>query len=102
MRVLILGGDGMLGHRLLRHFSPGYETRVTLRRSLADYSRFCLFNRENAFDETDVREPERGAAHPPQHGLRFLGGEGKLHGYSPPAWDTMLDELASNILKGTG
>lgn len=52
----------MLGHRLLRHFSPGYETRVTLRRSLADYSRFGLFNRGNAFDETDVRDSERVAA----------------------------------------
>jgi len=26
----------------------------------------------------------------------------KTFGYSPPAWDTMLDELASDILKGTG
>lgn len=62
MRVLILGGDGMLGHRLLRHFSLGHETRVTLRRSLADYARFGLFTRENAFDETDVRDSERVAA----------------------------------------
>lgn len=59
MRVLILGGDGMLGHCLLRHFSPEHETRVTLRRSLSDYSRFGLFNRENAFEQADVRDTER-------------------------------------------
>ena len=62
MRVLILGGDGMLGHRLLRHFSARHETRVTLRRSLADYSRFGLFTRENAYDETDVRDAGRVAS----------------------------------------
>jgi len=62
MRVLILGGDGMLGHRLLRHFSPRHETRVTLHRSLADYSRFGLFNRENAFEKSDVRDRERVSA----------------------------------------
>lgn len=62
MRILIFGGDGMLGHRLLRHFTPRHETRVTLRRSLADYSRLGLFNRENSFASTDVRDAERVAA----------------------------------------
>jgi dTDP-4-dehydrorhamnose reductase len=62
MRVLILGGDGMLGHRLLRHFAPGHETRVTLRRGLADYSRFGVFDRNNAFDATDVRDSGRVAS----------------------------------------
>jgi len=62
MRILILGGDGMLGHRLLRHFTPRHETRVTLRRGLADYARFGLFTRENSFERTDVRDAERVAA----------------------------------------
>jgi len=62
MRVLILGGDGMLGHRLLHHFSTGHETRVTLRRSLADYPRPGLFDRGNAFDATDVRDFDRVAS----------------------------------------
>jgi dTDP-4-dehydrorhamnose reductase len=61
MRVLIFGGDGMLGHRLLRHFSSRHETRVTLRRNLAEYSRFGLFNRGNAFDVTDVSNSGRVA-----------------------------------------
>lgn len=63
MRILIFGGDGMLGHRLLRHFlSAGHETRVTLRRGLDDYARFGLFSRGNAFDGTDVRDAGRVAA----------------------------------------
>jgi dTDP-4-dehydrorhamnose reductase len=62
MRVLIVGGDGMLGHRLLAHFAPRFETRVTLRRPLSDYARFGLFSRDNAYADTDVRDPQRVAA----------------------------------------
>jgi len=61
MRVLIFGGDGMLGHQLLRHLGPLHETRVTLRRELSDYARFDLFDRDNAFDRTDARDAARVA-----------------------------------------
>src|SRR5690349_16587313 len=54
MRVLILGGDGMLGHRLLQQFAQHHETRVTLRQSLDSYREFHLFNRGNASDGIDV------------------------------------------------
>ncbi len=60
MRVLIFGGDGMLGHRLLLNFqSAGHETRVTLRRGLAAYSRHVSFSPRNAFDEVDARDAGR-------------------------------------------
>jgi dTDP-4-dehydrorhamnose reductase len=62
MRILILGGDGMLGHRLLRQLAPHHETRVTLHRRLSDYSRYGLFTRRNAYDGTDVRDRERVSA----------------------------------------
>jgi dTDP-4-dehydrorhamnose reductase len=62
MRILIFGGDGMLGHRLLAHLGARHETRVTLRRDLADYARHGLFHRDNVFDRTDVRDPARVAA----------------------------------------
>jgi dTDP-4-dehydrorhamnose reductase len=62
MRVLIFGGDGMLGHCLLRHLVPRHETRATLRRPLAAYARFGLFTRDNTLDETDVRDARRVAA----------------------------------------
>jgi dTDP-4-dehydrorhamnose reductase len=61
MRILIFGGDGMLGHQLLAHLGARFDTRVTLRRDLADYARFGLFNRDNAHDRTDVRDEARVA-----------------------------------------
>lgn len=54
MRILILGGDGMLGHQLLRHFSRQHDTRVTLRRSLDQYTQADLFTAANAIDCVDV------------------------------------------------
>jgi dTDP-4-dehydrorhamnose reductase len=57
MRILILGGDGMLGHRLLRQLAPRHETRVTLRQPLDAYRTLGLFDRSNAYDAVDVREP---------------------------------------------
>lgn len=56
MRILIFGGDGMLGHQLLKHFSAAHETRVTLHRKRQDYAEFALFNSANAADGIDVRD----------------------------------------------
>ncbi len=57
MRILILGGDGMLGHRLLRQFAPTHEVRVTVRQPLEAYRGYHLFERANTFDEVDARDP---------------------------------------------
>lgn len=54
MRILILGGDGMLGHRLLKHFSGRHDARVTLHRPLSDYAASGLFTTGNSFDKVDV------------------------------------------------
>lgn len=59
MRVLILGGDGMLGHKLLEHFQASHETRVTLRQDLSAYRGIGLFRRGNSFSGIDVRSTER-------------------------------------------
>ncbi len=59
MRVLILGGDGMLGHHLLMHLRERHEVRVTLRRPLADYTHYALFDASNSYDDIEVREFER-------------------------------------------
>ena len=59
MRVLILGGDGMLGHRLLLHLRDRHEVKVTLRRDLEAYAQFGLFDRENSYPNVDVRSEER-------------------------------------------
>ena len=55
MRILILGGSGMLGHRLYNHFTDRYETRVTLRRKISDYKDFNMFSDLNSYAGIDVR-----------------------------------------------
>lgn len=56
MRILILGGDGMLGHQLLRRLEPRHEVRATLRRPLADYREHGLFTPGNSLDGVDARD----------------------------------------------
>jgi dTDP-4-dehydrorhamnose reductase len=58
MRILILGGDGMLGHQLLAHFAPRHEVRVTLRQPLESYASYRLFHPENAYGGIDLRSPD--------------------------------------------
>lgn len=57
MKVLVLGGDGMLGHELFFSLRERHETRVTLRQPLAAYGAHGLFNAQNAVPQIDVRAP---------------------------------------------
>ncbi len=57
MRILILGGDGMLGHQLFKHLKSSYDVRVTLRQDLAVYKKFMLFSTDNTYSGIDVRSP---------------------------------------------
>lgn len=59
MRILILGGDGMLGHQLLESYQQRHDVRVTLRRDLSDYAQFGLFNVENSYTGIDIRNNDR-------------------------------------------
>jgi dTDP-4-dehydrorhamnose reductase len=62
MRILILGGDGMLGHRLLMHLQQQeHDVRVTLRQQLADYyyAQYGLFTQENSYTGVEVRDMGR-------------------------------------------
>ena len=59
MRILILGGDGMLGHQLFQALGSRHEVRVTLRQTLAHYCALNLFHHASAYDEVDVRNFER-------------------------------------------
>lgn len=59
MRILILGGDGMLGHQLLKQYAPRYEVKVTLRQDSSAYAQSELFTKQNSFDGIDVRSLER-------------------------------------------
>lgn len=56
MRILILGGDGMLGHQLLRCWRDRHEVRVTLRMPLAHYAHYGLFTEHDAIAGVDAHE----------------------------------------------
>jgi dTDP-4-dehydrorhamnose reductase len=59
MRVLIFGGDGMLGHQLLQHLSRMHEVRVTLRQERQAYREFKQFTEKNSYTGVDVRVTDR-------------------------------------------
>jgi dTDP-4-dehydrorhamnose reductase len=58
VRVLILGGDGMLGHQLVRTLSGAHEVGITLRREESAY-RADLVAAVAPFFGVDVRDPDR-------------------------------------------
>jgi dTDP-4-dehydrorhamnose reductase len=58
MRVLILGGDGMLGHQLFRHFKKRHDARVTLRFGQETYEQHRLFERQSTYYGIDARQTE--------------------------------------------
>lgn len=58
MKVLVLGGDGMLGHHLLKSLSSMHEVKVTLRQDHSAYLIFELFSESNSFFGIDVRSLE--------------------------------------------
>lgn len=55
MRILIIGGDGMLGHQLYRELSHRHEVRVTLHRPVDAYTG-SMFTAGNALGAVDVRD----------------------------------------------
>jgi dTDP-4-dehydrorhamnose reductase len=59
MRILILGGDGMLGHQLLKSLAPRHQVKVTLRKDLEAYQLYGFFDTGNSYAEIDVRSLER-------------------------------------------
>lgn len=59
MRILVLGGDGMLGHKLLVQLGARHDIRVTLRRASEDYAACGLFDHRNAYSDVDVRNSQR-------------------------------------------
>jgi len=59
LRILILGGDGMLGHQLLKYLQHRHEVKVTLRQDLGAYASVGMFNKNNSYDAIDIRSLER-------------------------------------------
>jgi len=58
MRVLVLGGDGMLGHEMLRQLRPSHDVAVTLRQSADAYAGMPELADATRFHGVDVRRPD--------------------------------------------
>lgn len=54
MRVLILGGAGMLGHKLWQTLRPRFETWVTLRTSFRSVAAYELFDPQRTLEGVDA------------------------------------------------
>lgn len=55
VRILILGGNGMLGHQFLRAWQGRHDVKVTLRGDVDDYCDDGLFTLKNSYTDVDVR-----------------------------------------------
>jgi len=56
MRVLILGGSGMLGHKVWQTFAPRFDTYVTFRGSADGYTGARLFNPERSISGVSAQD----------------------------------------------
>ncbi|EKD71147.1 MAG: hypothetical protein ACD_46C00263G0006 [uncultured bacterium] len=54
MKILILGGDGMLGHQLFLNLKKNHVVFTTLRQDTAAYKHYQLFDHHNSYFKIDV------------------------------------------------
>src|SRR5215813_73739 len=53
-RVLVIGGKGMLGHKLVQRLSDNFEVYSTLRTSFETVEKYHLFKRERTIEGVNV------------------------------------------------
>lgn len=58
-RVLILGGSGMLGHKIWFNFKNTFDTYVTLRQPFEEYTPLNIFEAQKSFANVDVKDREK-------------------------------------------
>ena len=96
MRILILGGDGMLGHRLFKSLRPRHDARVTLHHLLESYESSACFVRRipmQAGCHTHRVSPGRSGGLPAAGGgecNRHHQAAGRIFGEHPEPGDQRL------------
>jgi dTDP-4-dehydrorhamnose reductase len=56
MRVLILGGSGMLGHKIWQTFAPQFDAYTTFRGAVGEYRSFGIFDESRAIGEVSAED----------------------------------------------
>jgi dTDP-4-dehydrorhamnose reductase len=56
MKILVLGGSGMLGHKLVQRLSRAHEVKYTLRGEFERLKQFGILPREDAFESVDAMD----------------------------------------------
>jgi len=54
-RILILGGNGMIGHQLLKSYQDKFIVKTTLKQNESVYIKHGLFNKNNSFFNIDAK-----------------------------------------------
>jgi dTDP-4-dehydrorhamnose reductase len=58
MKILVLGGEGMLGHQLLQYLQTRHTVKVTLKNPANSYTHWNLFCSENSYYNIDILNTE--------------------------------------------
>ena len=56
MRILVFGGSGMLGHKLVQRLGRGFEVWCTLQSGFDRVERYGIFAREHTLENIDVTD----------------------------------------------
>lgn len=54
MKILIIGGGGMAGHKFVQILRKHFEVWTTIRKSAGDYAEFNIFDKKRTFDNINV------------------------------------------------
>ena len=58
MKVLIIGGGGMLGHKLVQILNDKFEVYTTIKGKFSDYKNFLPFPKKHTFENVNVEDIE--------------------------------------------
>jgi dTDP-4-dehydrorhamnose reductase len=58
MKILVIGGGGMLGHKLVQTFNDQFDVWTTLKRKFSDYEKYGIFDENKTIEAVDIEEFE--------------------------------------------
>ncbi len=54
MKVLVMGGSGMLGHKLVQVWQNRYDVWTTIRNNFQDYEKYKIYKPERTFENINI------------------------------------------------